>query len=159
MAGLFLIACSSQKLEQSNNSNINANVEAEQKVAVSNGTSLEQKVTVSNEASSERNVTTPISEEEMNMFEKEVAAIEEKVENSAANGTYEENKASYLTIDQELERIEDKLDLFDDELEANYLDGTILAEQYREKELQLDQLENRLELAENTLEVKYGIDD
>lgn len=145
MTSIFLFGCSSQNTSQSNPAQVGEIKTVEQEA--------------NENVISESAASTIVDKEAIALLESEIAVIEEEVANAEASGTNEENMTAFLAIDHELELIEEKLDQFEDDLEANYLENTISAEQYKEKELQLEQLENRLDAAENTLEIKFKIED
>lgn len=152
MASLMLTACSSQSTDESNISNIDTSTAIEQKV-----TADEESAAVTEESTATAAIA--FTEENLTALEKEVAAIEEKAAGYTASGTAEENRTSYMAIDQEMELIEEQIDQYEDGTETNYYEGTITQAEYQEKEYQLEQLENRLDAAKATLELKYGIDD
>lgn len=55
--------------------------------------------------------------------------------------------------------VDDKLDKLDDEFEYAYQMKEISFETYKARERTIEKLEDELELAEEALENKYGIDD
>ncbi|HDR3648989.1 TPA: hypothetical protein QCO08_001202 [Bacillus anthracis] len=92
-------------------------------------------------------------------FKNEVAAIVEKANNTKPVGAKEENLNTYLATKKEIDQLDDKIDLSDNQLEADYRAGTITIEQYKAQEREHDILEDQLEKAENALEARFGIDD
>ncbi|MBF7155901.1 hypothetical protein ABEX39_26720 [Bacillus albus] len=92
-------------------------------------------------------------------FKNEVAAIVEKANNTKPVGAKEENLNTYLATKKEIDQLDDKIDLSDNQLEADYHAGTITIEQYKAQEKEYDILEDQLEQAENALEARFGIDD
>ncbi|MGH0515313.1 hypothetical protein [Bacillus cereus] len=92
-------------------------------------------------------------------FKNEVTSIVEKANNTKPVGAKEENLNTYLAAKKEIDQLDDKIDLSDDQLEADYHAGTITVEQYQIQEREQDILEDQLEQAENALEVRFGIDD
>ncbi|MGD6892649.1 hypothetical protein [Bacillus mobilis] len=92
-------------------------------------------------------------------FKNEVTSIVEKANNTKPVGSKEENLNTYLTAKKEIDQLDDKIDLSDNQLEADYRAGTITIEQYKAQEKEYDILEDQLEQAENGLEAKFGIDD
>lgn len=92
-------------------------------------------------------------------FKNEVTAIVEKANNTKPVGAKEENLNTYLAAKKEIDQLDDKIDLSDNQLEADYRAGTITIEQYQTQEREHDILEDQLEQAENALEARFGIDD
>ncbi|MED2185938.1 hypothetical protein [Bacillus wiedmannii] len=92
-------------------------------------------------------------------FKNEVTSIVEKANNTKPIGAKEENLNTYLAAKKEIDQLDDKIDLSDNQLEENYHAGTITVEQYETQEREHDILEDQLEQAENALEARFGIDD
>lgn len=92
-------------------------------------------------------------------FKNEIAAIVKKANNTKPVGTKEDNLNTYLSVKKEIDQLDDKMDLSDDQLEADYHAGTITVEQYQTQEREQNILEDQLEQAENALEARFGIDD
>ncbi|PDZ43375.1 putative periplasmic lipoprotein [Bacillus wiedmannii] len=92
-------------------------------------------------------------------FKNEVTSIVEKANNTKPVGAKEENLNTYLAAKKEIDQLDDKIDLSDNQLEADYRAGTITVEQYETQEREYDILEDQLEQAENALEARFGIDD
>ena len=92
-------------------------------------------------------------------FKNEVTSIVEKANNTKPVGAKEENLNTYLAAKKEIDQLDDKIDLSDNQLEADYHAGTITVEQYQTQEKEHDILEDQLEQAENALEARFGIED
>ncbi|WP_377865116.1 hypothetical protein [Bacillus sp. R86525] len=92
-------------------------------------------------------------------FKNEVTSIVEKANNTKPVGAKEENLNTYLATKKEIDQLDDKIDLSDNQLEADYHAGTITIEQYKAQEREHDILEDQLEQVENALEARFGIDD
>ncbi|HFJ9439507.1 MULTISPECIES: hypothetical protein [Bacillus] len=92
-------------------------------------------------------------------FKNEVTSIVEKANNTKPVGSKEENLNTYLAAKKEIDQLDDKIDLSDNQLEADYHAGTITIEQYKAQEKEYDILEDQLEQAENGIEARFGIDD
>lgn len=92
-------------------------------------------------------------------FKNKVTSIVEKANNTKPVGAKEENLNTYLAAKKEIDQLDDKIDLSDNQLEADYHAGTITIEQYKAQEREHDILEDQLEQAENALEARFGIDD
>ena len=60
---------------------------------------------------------------------------------------------------KQIDAVDDELDKLDDEFEYAYQMKEINFETYKARESAIEKLEYKLELAEDALENKYGIDD
>lgn len=60
---------------------------------------------------------------------------------------------------KQVDAVDDKLDKLDDEFEYAYQMKEISFKIYKARERAIEKLEDELELAEEALENKYGIDD
>lgn len=147
MSCLFLTACSTQP---DNNTEVQQlkveNAKLQKEVA-----QLQQEPTKTEPAT---NDTKQIQD-----FKNEVSSIIEKANNTKPVGTKEDDLNTYLAAKKEIDQLDDKIDLSDNQLEADYRAGTITVEQYQTQEREQDILEDQLEHAENALEARFGIDD
>jgi len=144
---LFLTACSTQS---DNNTEV-------QQLKVEND-KLQKEVA---QLQQEPNKTEPTTNDtkQIQDFKNEVSSIIEKANNTKPVGTKEEDLNTYLAAKKEIDQLDDKIDLSDNQLEADYRAGTITIEQYQTQEREQDILEDQLEHAENALEARFGIDD
>ena len=92
--------------------------------------------------------------------------MEEKTEKAAKNaeqakpaGTDKEQRMQFLELQQELEKVENELDRYEDNLEMQYAAGELSRDEYKIRDMALEQLENRLDHADDQLELNFGIDD
>ncbi|TXS01062.1 hypothetical protein DN390_08135 [Bacillus sp. SH7-1] len=92
-------------------------------------------------------------------FKNEVTTIVEKANNTKPVGAKEDDLNTYIAAKKEIDQLDDKIDLSDNQLEADYRAGMITIEQYQTQEREHDILEDQLEQAENALEARFGIDD
>ncbi|HDR8180894.1 TPA: hypothetical protein QC116_000219 [Bacillus thuringiensis] len=147
MSCLFLTACSTQA---DNNTEV-------QQLKVENDTLQKE----SAQLQQEPNKTEPATNDDKQIqeFKNEVTSIVEKTNNTKPVGAKEENLNTYLAAKKEIDQLDDKIDLSDNQLEADYRAGTITIEQYKAQEREHDILEDQLEQAENALEARFGIDD
>lgn len=88
-----------------------------------------------------------------------VSAFETKVDSIVPASSSSESMEQFLTLKQEEKKIDDELDLHEDELEALYRQGTLSRDDYKARERELERLEDRLDDAEDKLEDTFGIDD
>ncbi len=147
MSCLFLTACSTQP---DNNTEV-------QQLKVENA-KLQKEVA---QLQQEPNKTEPATNDtkQIQDFKNEVSSIIEKANNTKPVGTKEDDLNTYLAAKKEIDQLDDKIDLSDNQLEADYRAGTITVEQYQTQEREQDILEDQLEHAENALEARFGIDD
>ncbi|MCR6847789.1 hypothetical protein [Bacillus sp. IBL03825] len=147
MSCLFLTACSTQA---DNNTEV-------QQLKVENDTLQKE----SAQLQQEPNKTGPATNDtkQIQDFKNEVTSIVEKANNTKPVGAKEESLNTYLAAKKEIDQLDDKIDLSDNQLEADYHAGTITVEQYETQEREHDILEDQLEQAENALETRFGIDD
>ncbi len=147
MSCLFLTACSTQP---DNNTEV-------QQLKVEND-KLQKEVA---QLQQEPTKTEPATNDtkQIQDFKDEVSSIIEKANNTKPVGTKEDDLNTYLAAKKEIDQLDDKIDLSDNQLEADYRAGTITVEQYQTQEREQDILEDQLEHAENALEARFGIDD
>lgn len=144
MSCLLLTACSTQA---DNNTEV-------QQLKVENDTLQKE----SAQLQQEPNKTGPATKQ-IQDFKNEVTSIVEKANNTKPVGAKEENLNTYFAAKKEIDQLDDKIDLSDDQLEADFHAGTITVEQYQIQEREQDILEDQLEQAENVLEARFGIND
>ncbi|MEK4707817.1 hypothetical protein [Bacillus sp. FSL R10-2780] len=147
MSCLFLTACSTQADNDTEVQQLKVENDKSQK----EGAQLQQEP---HETQSAMNDTKQTQD-----FKNEVTSIVEKANNTKPVGAKEDNLNTYLAAKKEIDQLDDKIDLSEDQLEADYHAGTITVEQYQIQEREQDILEDQLEQAENTLEARFGIDD
>lgn len=85
--------------------------------------------------------------------------ISDKINSATPTGSASEQRDQYYTLKQELDGADHQLDLYDDSLEDQYHSGALEASDYREQERKIDELEDILDNAEDSLERLFGIDD
>lgn len=66
---------------------------------------------------------------------------------------------SFFSLDSEFNQLETELDSYENQKEAEYRNGSLTWDQYRSLELQIEQIEDRLDNAQESLEIRFGIDD
>ncbi|QWH38142.1 hypothetical protein EXW53_15225 [Bacillus mycoides] len=147
MSCLFLTACSTQA---DNNTEV-------QQLKVENDTLQKESAQLQQEPHKTQAATNDTKQ--IQDFKNEVTTIVEKANNTKPVGAKEENLNTYLAAKKEIDQLDDKIDLSDNQLEADYHAGTITVEQYQMQKREHDILEDQLEQAENALEARFGIDD
>ena len=99
------------------------------------------------------------SDDTLETLESAVNDVVTKADSAQASGSDQENQDQFFTLKDELKSVENRLDLFDDTIEAQYRQGTLSLEEYRSQEHSLETLEDQLDTAEDKLEYTFGIDD
>ena len=86
--------------------------------------------------------------------------ITDGLENNSKRYTHaSENHEQFYALKKQVDAVDDELDKLDDEFEYAYQMKEISFEIYKARERAIEKLEDELELAEEALENKYGIDD
>ncbi|OUB46843.1 hypothetical protein [Bacillus thuringiensis] len=147
MSCLFLTACSTQA---DNNTEV-------QQLKVEND-KLQKEVAQLQQEPNKTQAATNDTKQTQD-FKNEVTSIVEKANKTKPVGAKEDNLNTYLAAKKEIDQLDDKIDLSDNQLEADYHAGTITVEQYQTQEKEHDILEDQLEQAENALEARFGIED
>ena len=110
-------------------------------------------------ASSSGQTSDQTSDDTLEALESAVNDVVTKADSAQASGSDQENQDQFFTLKDELKSVENRLDLFDDTIEAQYRQGTLSLEEYRSQEHSLETLEDQLDTAEDKLEYTFGIDD
>lgn len=92
-------------------------------------------------------------------YENDIRKITKKVNNAKTSSNASENHKHFYTLKKQIDAVDDELDKLDDEFEHAYQMKEISFETYKARERAIEKLEDELELAEEALENKYGIDD
>lgn len=88
-----------------------------------------------------------------------VDSYEERADAAVPSGTAADDMEQFFSLKQEEKKIDDDLDLHEDELEYLYRSGSLPRDEYKTLERELEHLEDRLDAAEDKLEYTFGIDD
>ena len=92
-------------------------------------------------------------------YEKDIRKITKKVNNAKTSSNSSENHKHFYTLKKQIDAVDDELDKLDDEFKYAYQMKEINFETYKARERAIEKLEDELELVEEALENKYGIDD
>lgn len=92
-------------------------------------------------------------------YEKEVNKVGDLVDNAKAGSSRQKNIDEYSKISSEIKEIENKIDIYDDDLENMYHNGSLSQSDYRDFEKKLDSLDNKLDNYEDKIELIFGVDD
>lgn len=88
-----------------------------------------------------------------------VTSYEEQADAAVPSGTAADDMEQFFSLKQEEKKIDDNLDLHEDELEYLYRSGSLSRDEYKTMERELEYLEDRLDATEDKLEYTFGIDD
>lgn len=88
-----------------------------------------------------------------------VDALINRIRVTRPGGTRQEQYNQFLSLRLEIERLEDIIDLWEDQVKADYRAGEITRGEYKRVERILDSLDDRLDRAENLLKRIFSIDD
>ena len=107
----------------------------------------------------DNNTAAGSSGDTLDTLETAVSDAVKKVNSAKPSGSASDKRDQFFTLKHELESMEDRLDYYDDDMEAQYRQGSLSLEDYRAQEHSLELLENQLDMAEDTLEYTFGMDD
>lgn len=89
----------------------------------------------------------------------EVNDLAKRVEATEPLGTRDERRKQYFALDMEIDKLDDKIDLLEDRVKADYIARILTWEEYRSIERELETFEERLDRADDILEKIFGIND
>lgn len=92
-------------------------------------------------------------------YENDIRNITKSVNDAKTSTNASENHEQFYALKKKVDAVDDELDKLDDEFEYAYQMKKISFETYKARERAIEKLEDELELAEEALENKYGIDD
>ena len=92
-------------------------------------------------------------------YENDIRNITKSVNNAKTSTNASENHEQFYALKKQVDAVDGELDKLDDEFEYAYQMKEISFEIYKARERAIEKLEDELELAEEALENKYGIDD
>ena len=92
-------------------------------------------------------------------YKKRIKKLTKKVNNAASSSNASVNEKRFYTLKKELDAVDDELDRLDVEFEHAYESGKLSFKVYKSRETTIEKLENQLDLLEDALENKFGIDD
>jgi len=88
----------------------------------------------------------------------EVAALISRVGAAKPTGTMNERQRQFVELHQAIDELDDKIDMAEDKVKADYLAGTLSWDEYWNMDRKLDALGDRLDRAENRLERIFRMD-
>jgi hypothetical protein len=89
----------------------------------------------------------------------EIKKINSTVNQIKPAGSYADRVAQYEALEDDLERIDDRIDAYEEYIEDRYQRGKLSRTDYRRKDRRAEQLEDKLDRIEDKLERILGIDD
>lgn len=90
---------------------------------------------------------------------KKVADAVAEADAAKPTGTAEENRKLFFEQKTALDALDRELDIYEDNLEAQYRQGALNYTDFRKQDLEVEKLEDNLDDAEDRLENRFGIDD
>ena len=136
---------------------------------VANTTSNQSNVTNSNQESEVKteaseipsdtgqDVTNHGNPDTIETLTKEVDRVIEQVSAAVPSGKTQEDRTNFFVYKDKLREVEDRVDAYDDYIEAEYRQDRLSFEEYRKLERQQEKLEDRLDTAEDKLERDFKI--
>lgn len=137
---------------------------------VSNTTSNQSNVTNSNQesevntkasdipADTGQGVTNHGNPDTIESLTKEVDRVIEQVSSAVPSGKSEEDRTDFFAYKDKLNEVEDRVDAYDDYIEAEYRQDRLSFEEYRKLERKQEKLEDRLDTVEDKLEQNFKMD-
>ncbi|WP_290776543.1 hypothetical protein [Anaerofustis sp.] len=92
-------------------------------------------------------------------FEKEVKDIGKSVDKAKAGSSRSDNIDKYSKLSSKIKKVETEIDMYDDDMELLFREGSLCKNDYRSIEKKLDMLDDDLGYFEDKIEYIYGIDD
>lgn len=89
----------------------------------------------------------------------EVNGLASRVEAAKPTGTRDEQRKQFFSLSLELDQLDDKIDLLEDRVKADYTAGALTWEEYRTIERKLNAFEDILDHADDKLERIFRMDD
>lgn len=96
---------------------------------------------------------------ELKDIEKRVDAAVKDTEDAVVPDNAADRPSAYRDAKAPLSKLDNELDLLDDKFEAAHRNGSITQDEFWELENLKEQIENKLDAAEDSLEHRMGIDD
>lgn len=84
--------------------------------------------------------------------------FEQKTKGISSNNT-DSNMDQFLSLKKERKQLERLLDNYEDTLEKQYRSGSLSRDEYKDKNRELDALDDRLDDVEDRLEIAFNIDE
>jgi predicted nucleic acid-binding Zn-ribbon protein len=88
----------------------------------------------------------------------EVADLVSRVGVAKPTGTMNERQRQFIELHQAIDQLDEKIDMAEGKVNADYLSGTLTWDEYRNMDRKLDALGDRLDRAEDRLERVFRMD-
>lgn len=117
-------------------------------------TKIRQKISGAVSSVSTANADIP----DISMLAKSIEEFVKKAEGTSAVGKEKEDMNVYLSLKDEAEKLEHQLDIYEDQLEAQYKNGTLTLTELKEQESETRALGKMLVNAQSFLEIVFRMD-
>lgn len=87
-----------------------------------------------------------------------VEDFEQKTKDISSNNT-DSDMEQFLSLKKERKELERLLDNYEDKLEKQYRNGSLSRDEYKDKDREVEALDDRLDDVEDRLEIAFNIDD
>lgn len=125
------------------------------------GTKIKDTVKITVKKKTSKSSSTSTYTKKISAYKNDVKAYEKSITSLKPAATYKERRTQYYSWEKKLDKISDKLDLLDDQLEDKCRDGKLSWSTYRSLEKKIDKVENYIDVVEDLLDkvFDYEFDD
>ena len=103
--------------------------------------------------------TSVANDKELKDLQTRVANLVEETNNIKPTGGKAEQRNQFFAAEQKLDMLDEEVDNYNDLIENRYQSGQITHQIYQATELEIEKLESQLEVANDSLESRFGIYD
>lgn len=115
--------------------------------------------TATDTAASDTTANTTASANDFDTLSQKVADEVANADAAQPSGTAADDRALFFERKTALDALDRELDAYEDDLEAQYRNGTLDYTDFRQQDREVEKLEDDLDDAEDRLENRFGIDD
>jgi len=155
-----LVGCSNstetQPILQEETNQVQEVVENSQQSVTTPTTDGEQKTSTVNQQQADTSVA---NDKELKDLQTRVANLVEETNNIKPTGGKAEQRNQFFAAEQKLDMLDEEVDNYNDLIENRYQSGQITHQIYQATELEIEKLESQLEVANDSLESRFGIYD
>lgn len=112
-----------------------------------------------NDSTKETSVKTNDSEDTIESLTAAVDEVTKKADSAVPSDSLDEKRSQFIELKDEINSVERRLDIYEDYIESMYKRGEISYDDYRSKDMAVEELEDKLDASEDKLEFSFGIDD
>ena len=112
-----------------------------------------------NSANSSNTISNEAASDTIESLTSAVEEVTSKADSATPSGNTEESRTQFFNLKDELDLVERRLDTYDDYIKAQYKQGNLSYEDYRNQEQALEDIEDKLDASEDRLERTFGIND